>query len=317
MNHRLLEALQRHIPQESHTAGVAATPVPGLTSVCLQATSELTHAIAQPLVCLVLQGSKHVAMGAQSFQLEPGDSLLITADVPIVSQVTRASMAQPYIALAFELDLAVIAQLSAHLAPQRIPTHAPPYPHRNSTTVSHLGGHAGPISTQRCDAQVADVALRFMHLIEHPAAIPALHAPLTQELHYWLLAGRHGDAIRQLGRPGGRAQHIARAVSLLRAQFMQPLPIDRLADVAGMSVSSFHAHFRAATSLSPLQFQKQLRLIEAKRLMTLHGVPASSAAFAVGYESVPQFTREYGRMFGQSPAKDAKTMLPQRAVPAA
>ena len=153
---------------------------------------------------------------------------------------------------------------------------------------------------------VADVALRLMRLLERPEAVPLLHASLVRELHYWLLAGRHGAAIRRLGWPGSHAQRVARAVAVLRADFAQPLPVESLAALAGMSPSSFHQHFRAVTSLSPLQFQKQLRLIEARRLMLSEGASASSAAFAVGYESVPQFTREYGRLFGLPPVRDTQ-----------
>jgi AraC-like DNA-binding protein len=127
-------------------------------------------------------------------------------------------------------------------------------------------------------------------------------------MHYWLLAGRHGEAIRLLGWPYGHVQRVARAVALLRTEFAKPLPVERLAAMAGMSQSSFHQHFRAVTSLTPLQFQKQLRLIEARRLMLSEGATASSAAFAVGYESVTQFTREYGRMFGLPPVRDTKVM---------
>jgi AraC-like DNA-binding protein len=125
----------------------------------------------------------------------------------------------------------------------------------------------------------------------------------VREMHYWLLAGRHGAAIRGLGWPNSHAQRVARAVAVLRTDFRHPLRVEHLAAAAGMSPSSFHQHFRAVTSLSPLQFQKQLRLIEARRLMLAEGISASSAAYAVGYESVPQFTREYARMFGLPPVR--------------
>ena len=129
-----------------------------------------------------------------------------------------------------------------------------------------------------------------------------------REMHYWLMAGRHGDAIRRLGWPDGHVERIGRAVAILRRDYAQALPVTDLAAIAGMSVSSFHQHFRAVTSLSPHQFQKQLRLIEARRLMQVDGRTASQAAHAVGYESVPQFTREYGRLFGRPPAQDARTV---------
>ena len=146
--------------------------------------------------------------------------------------------------------------------------------------------------------------MRLMRLLDRPASVPMLHAQLVRELHYWLLAGRHGAMIRRLGRPESHAQRVGRAIAVLRAEFARPLPIERLAATAGMSRSSFHQHFRSLTSLSPLQFQKQLRLIEARRLMVSDGASASRAAFAVGYESVPQFTRDYGRMFGRTPVRD-------------
>lgn len=152
---------------------------------------------------------------------------------------------------------------------------------------------------------VADCALRLVHLLERPEAAAVLRSSIVKELHYWLLAGRHGAAIRRLALAGGHVQRVARATAILRAEFTRPLPVERLAAAAGMSLSSFHQHFRAVTRLSPLQFQKQLRLLEARRLMAGDGLSASAAAFAVGYGSVSQFTREYGRMFGVPLRRDA------------
>jgi AraC-like DNA-binding protein len=145
-----------------------------------------------------------------------------------------------------------------------------------------------------------------MRLVDHPAPLRVLQAQLVREMHYWLMAGRHGAAIRRLGAADGHLRRVARAVALLRAEFARPLPVERLAAEAGMSPSSFHQHFRAATSLSPRQFQKRLRLIEARRLMLAEGIGASGAAYAVGYESVPQFTRDYGRLFGSPPVRDMR-----------
>jgi AraC-like DNA-binding protein len=283
----LFEAVSRYVEAHARQGSVVQTPIPGLSTVRATEPSGLLHAIAQPLVCLVLQGSKQVAMGAQTFEFSAGESLLITADVPTVSQITRASAAAPYLSIALELSLPVIADLSAQMG------------------VVPRGDHV-PVHVDPTDAEVADVALRLMRLLERPEAVPLLHASLVRELHYWLLAGRHGAAIRRLGWPGSHAQRVARAVAVLRADFAQPLPVESLAALAGMSPSSFHQHFRAVTSLSPLQFQKQLRLIEARRLMLSEGASASSAAFAVGYESVPQFTREYGRLFGLPPVRDTQ-----------
>jgi AraC-like DNA-binding protein len=290
MTQTLLQAVRQYVDTYADPAGIAQTPIAGLTTIRSTTPSGLLHAISQPLVCLVLQGSKQVAMGMQTFSFGAGDSLLITADVPTVSQITCASAEAPYLSLVLELDPAVIADLAMQM--------------KEETTIAD----GTPVRVQPTDAEVADAALRLMRLLDRPASIPVLHAQLVRELHYWLLEGKHGAAIRRLGWPDGHAQRVGRAVAVLRAEFARPLSVDRLAATAGMSASSFHHHFRAVTSLSPMQFQKQLRLIEARRLMMSEGRTASSAAFAVGYESVPQFTREYGRMFGLPPGKDMEAV---------
>jgi AraC-like DNA-binding protein len=281
----LLDAVRRHAEAHADVDGIARTSIPGLTAVRATARSDLVYAISRPLVCLVLQGAKHVTMGTQGFAFSAGDSLLITADVPTVSQITRASIAAPYLSLVLELDLAAIADVAAQMEAAPVADHS-------------------PVRVDPTDAEVADTALRLMRLLDRPEAVPVLWTQLVREMHYWLLVGRHGTAIRRLGWPDGQVQRVARAVAVLRAEFARPLPVGRLAAAAGMSPSSFHQHFRAVTSLSPLQFQKQLRLIEARRLMLSDGATASSAAFAVGYESVSQFTREYRRMFGLPPVRD-------------
>ncbi|SEM19262.1 transcriptional regulator, AraC family [Pseudoxanthomonas sp. GM95] len=298
MTETLLTVVRRYTEAHADGAGLARTPIPGLTTIRSTTPTELDHAISRPLACLVLQGSKQVTTGTRSHSFDAGDSLLITADVPTVSQITRASAVAPYLSLVLDLDAAVIADLSAQMP-----------------AVSHRPGEA--VRAEPTEAEVTDAALRLMRLLDRPAALPVLHAQLVRELHYWLLAGRHGDAIRQLGWPEGHVQRVARAVALLRAEYTQPLPVERLAAAAGMSASAFHQHFRSVTSLSPLQFQKQLRLIEARRLMRSDGVTASSAAFTVGYESISQFTREYGRMFGLPPVRDTQRIrrAANRAAP--
>lgn len=288
----LLEAVRRYA--EAHPAdGPIVTPIPGLMVVRATAPSALMHDVQRPLACLVQQGSQRVSAGTRTVEFSAGESLLVSADIPTVSQITRASAATPYYSLVLELDPALIADLIAQMAP---PQQTDP----------------APLRVDRTDAETADAALRLMALLDRPQALPVLTTQLVREMHYWLLAGRHGDAIRKLGWPDGHVQRVARAVSLLRREYTRPVPVERLAAEAGMSTSAFHQHFKAVTSLSPLQFQKQLRLIEARRLMQSQGANASRAAYAVGYESVPQFTREYGRMFGRPPAADARAMVQDR-----
>ena len=282
----LLDIADRHALKNADTDGVAPTSLVGVSIVRMATPSGLVHAISRPLACLVLRGEKRVSMGGRDFTFGAGESLLITADVPTISQVTRATPGQPYLSLVIELDPALVTELAAMV--ETVPIH----------------GEA-PVQVNATDPDVADAALRLVRLLDRPAAIPALGTQLLRELHYWLLAGRHGAAIRRLGWPDGHAHRILRAVNMLRAKHATAMSVEQLAAAAGMSASSFHQHFRAATSLSPLQFQKRLRLIEARRLMIAEGATASAAGLAVGYESVPQFTREYARLFGLPPAKEA------------
>ena len=197
MTEPLLDAVRRYVAAHADRAGVAQTPVPGLTTIRSTAPSGLVHAISQPLVCLVLQGSKQVAMGTESFQFNAGDSLLITADVPTVSQITRASADVPYLSLVLDLDPALIAELALQMG-----------------TASATEG--GALRMEPTDQEVADAALRLMRLLDRPEALPVLHAQRVRELHYWLLAGRHGPAIRRLGWPDGHAQRIARGSGTAR-----------------------------------------------------------------------------------------------------
>lgn len=285
MDTSLLDAVRRYADAHAGRDGAAPTPIPGLTAIRAAARTELSYQIQRPLVCLVLQGAKQVTTGSQSLTFRAGDSLVITADVPTVSQITEASLATPYYSLVLDLDPAVIATLAADMA-------------------ASGDADGAPVRIESTDRDVADTAVRLMRLLDRPAALPVLQPALLREFHYWLLAGRHGAAIRRLGLPDSHVRRVARAVALLRAEYAQRLPVERLAEVAGMSPSAFHQHFRAVTSLSPLQFQKQLRLIEARRLMLAERANASQAANAVGYESVQQFTREYGRMFGKPPMRD-------------
>src|SRR5690606_7678719 len=284
----LLDCIRRHT--DLQVPGSVETAIPGLILVCATTPSELKHSLERPVVCLVRQGAKRVASGTRELEFAAGDSLVVTADVPATSRIVRASAAEPYYAVAVLLDAALIADLGAEMG---------------SPTETDLPR----LEVARTEPEVADAVLRLLQLLDQPDARPVLHAERMRQLHYWLLAGRHGPPLHPLGPPGGPVLRHARPVALLRREFATPLPVARLAAEAGMSASAFHRHFRNVTSLTPLQFQKQLRLLEARRLLRSQGATASRAAYAVGYESVPQFTREYGRMFGRPPAKDARTAM--------
>ncbi len=276
-----------------------ATPIPGVGIGRAPSPTGIQRTLYKPLACLILQGAKQVTVGLATHEFAAGQTAIVRADVPASSRIIRASPAEPYLALAVDLDLGVLAELAAQLDPPA------------------AGSGDPPVLVAATQAAVADCALRLMRLLDRPDAIPVLSASLLRELHYWLLTGPQGSVLRALGRPNGVGQRIARAVAILRAEFDRPVRVERLAAAAGMSPSSFHQHFRAVTSLSPIQFQKRLRLIEARRLMLGEGLSASRAAFRVGYESVSQFTREYGRTFGCPPARDVRVARDPRAARAA
>ena len=247
---------------------------------------ELQAAVSKPLVAMLLQGRKRVTTSIASYDYGPGESMVIAADVPTVSQITEASIRHPYYSLVLELDIAILRELQ--------------------DVVSAEKGNTPSVLVEPFDADVADAAYRLVRLLKQHEVIKLLGHGLLRELHYWLLRSVHGSAIRALGVVDSHTERVSRAVAILRKGFMRPIRIEELAGEAGMSVSVFHQHFRAVTTLSPLQFQKQLRLIHARRLMVADGVSIAQAAYAVGYASVSQFTREYARMFEVPPGRDIR-----------
>lgn len=282
----LFELCRRYADTHADRSGVAATPVPGLTIVRALHPGDLQAAINKPLIAMLLQGRKCVTTGTERFDYGPGEAMVIAADVPTISQITQASLHHPYYSLVLELDTAILRELQA-LAP--------------------AGQGDGPyVGIEPMNAGVADAAYRLARLFDDPPALAVLGEGLRRELHYWLLRSVHGAAIRALGAAESYSARISRAVAVLRKDFTRTISVEELAGVAGMSVSVFHQHFRAITTTSPLQFQKQLRLIHARRLMLTEGTAIAQAAYRVGYASVSQFTREYARMYGVPPGRDRR-----------
>ena len=286
MAEALKRAVWRYADQHAYDDGMVATSIPGVRMMRVYAPTGVIRTLYKPLVCLVLSGAKQVIAGTAVHAFAAGQSLIVSVDRPIIGRVVCASRDEPYLALALDLDMGVMREVMGEVA-----AVGEPAPHDDS------------LFLEDTSEAVADCALRLVRLLDRPDAIPVLRPSIVKEMHYWLLAGRHGAAIRRLALADGHVQRVARAVAILRAEFTQPIPVERLAAAAGMSLSSFHQHFKAVTSLSPLQFHKQLRLLEARRLMLSDELSASRAAFEVGYESVPQFTREYARMFGAPPRR--------------
>jgi AraC-like DNA-binding protein len=295
----LKQAIIRYANLHANADGLAVTPIPGLRMMCAPAPSGPMWSIYKPLVCLVLQGAKQMTIGVETGEFSAGQSVLVTLDMPVTGRITQASRDRPYLALAVELDAATINEIVTELG----------------LSQTQVQGPNLPLFVDDTDAATLECAVRLMRLLDRPEAAPVLRPAIMKELHYWLLAGRHGASLRSLTVPDGDAQRIAAAVKILRAEFDRPISVHQLAASSGMSVSTFHRRFKAMTSLTPIQFQKQLRLIEARRLMLTAGQTASRAAFEVGYESVSQFTREYARLFGAPPHRDTRGQTKRRLQP--
>lgn len=284
----LTQAVRSYASRHANSDGLALTPVQGLRMMSVDAPRTL-HSIYRPLVCLVLQGSKHLTVGLGKRVVSAGQSIIVTADMPVVGRIVEASPGAPYLAIAVELDMTVLRDVTLQLGG----AHA----QRVARTPASLA--------EETDVEILGCASRLMRLLDKPEAIPLLRPAILWELHYWLLSGQHGAALQSLSAPESYASRLAPAIAILRQEYRSRLSVDRLAAATAMSLTAFHKHFKNLTSLTPGQYQKRLRLIEARRLMLDEGCTATSAALEVGYESVSQFTREYRRMFRMPPKRDA------------
>ncbi|MCA8880018.1 MAG: AraC family transcriptional regulator [Rhodobacteraceae bacterium] len=265
-----------------------ATPVPGLTIVRSRAPTEIAPVLYEPLFCLVLQGAKQTSVDGRMLSFRAGQSLVVSHDRPSLSRIVEASAASPYLALALTLDVHVAAEIAAEME-----THG---------AVPEAAGGAvrvGPTSPGELDAMA-----RLFGLIGDAAAVRVLAPTIAREVHFHVLAAGHGAVLKRLGRRDSHASRITRAIAAIRRGYAGPLRIADLAGEAGMSASAFHEHFRDFTGTTPLQFQKHLRLMEARRLILEAGQGVAPAAYAVGYESPTQFSREYSRAFGVAPSRD-------------
>ena len=285
---QLMEAITAYAGRHADERGLALTPVPGLRMKVVSGPSCRFDAVYRPMACLILQGAKQLAVGAEERLTRAGQTLIVSADVPVAARIVEASPRRPYVAIAIDLDVALLRDTAMQL--QVAPPRTAPW--------------ARTLFSVDTEAAALDCAARLMRLIDRPEAIPLLRPGIVQELHYWLLAGPHGATLRGLANPRGHAQRLAPALALLRAEYRERPSVQRLAAAAAMSASNFHKHFKQVTSLTPGQYQKHLRLIEARRLMVEQGFSAISAALEVGYESASQFTRDYRRMFQAPPKRD-------------
>ncbi len=250
------------------------------------------HSVSNPCFCVIAQGSKEVFLGNERYQYDPAHYLLFTAELPVVSQVIEASQERPYLSLRLDLDPTLVGSVMVEAG------HPSP---RNHAAVR-------AINVSPLDASLLDAVVRLVRLLDTPAEAPFLAPLITREIVYRLLMGEQGDRLRHIAVQGGHTHRIARAIERLRNDFDQPLRMDDIAQELGMSTSGFHHHFKAVTAMSPLQFQKQMRLQEARRLMLGEDLDATSAAYYVGYGDASHFNREYKRLFGLPPMRDVERL---------
>ena len=254
--------------------------------------SECIYSLSVPAFCVIAQGSKEVLLGSDRYQYDPMHYLLATVELPVTSQILEASKVQPYLSLRLDLDPTLVGSVMVEAG----------HP------LSRSRAEVKAIDVSPLDAKLLDAAVRLVRLLDSPAEAHVLAPLIKREIIYRLLMGAQGMRLRQIAVLGGYTHHIARAVDRLRKDFDQPLRIESIAQELGMSVSGFHHHFKSVTAMSPLQFQKQLRLQEARRLMLGQNLDATSAAYRVGYDDASHFNREYKRLFGAPPMRDVERL---------
>ena len=253
--------------------------------------------VYRPSLCIVIQGAKQILFGEDRVDYGAMQCLIVSMELPASGRIAKASATEPYIGITIDFDIAMMREVIERMD-TKPPTDATPGPCVFVTDV---------------DDTLGECILRLIRMTQRPDAIPILYPSVMREIYYWLLSGMHGSEMRKLVLPGTHIDRVAKAIQALRLNFAQTLRVERLADLASMSPSSFHQHFKALTSMTPLQFQKQLRLLEARRLMATEAVNVADAAYQVGYESTSQFSREYSRMFGVPPKR---SMMNLKATPA-
>lgn len=254
--------------------------------------------VYNPSLCVIVQGQKRVLLEDEIYDYQPSEYLVVSVDLPVIGEVTRSSKDKPYLCLQIELDQHQLAELLV----------------QTSIPVDERASTERGIFVGNMDTTLNDCVLRLARLLEVPQDIPLL-APMTKrEVYYRLLNGPYGGVIAQLARTGSHMQRIFVAIQHLKTNYDKTVRVEELANQIGMSVSSFHAHFKTVTAMSPLQYQKRLRLLAARQIMLVEMQDAASTAHRVGYESPSQFSREYARMFGNPPGRDINRLMSAQAV---
>jgi AraC-like DNA-binding protein len=260
-----------------------ATGLPRVAMVRAEACSDQVY---EPMLHLVLQGTKSLSIGDQVLQFAPATYFVVPIDLPALGQICGETPGETYLALSLTLDPAVIAAMLTDLC-----------------EVEHDGeGKAFAVSA--AGPELIDAWLRMLRLVDRPQEVALLAPMIEREILFRVLQGPQGDMLRQIARPDGRLSQVRRTIDWIRLHFAEPFRVEPLAAMAGMSVAAFYRHFRAVTAMTPIQYQKRLRLLKARRQLLFEPHDAASVAFSVGYESASQFSREYARLFGMPPVRD-------------
>ncbi|RUU02512.1 AraC family transcriptional regulator [Mesorhizobium sp. USDA-HM6] len=282
----LAELIMRHAPD----SGMSSTAVARLSLIRANHPSAPVPAVYEASLCIIAQGSKRVSLADQSVVYDASSHLLVSVDLPLVGHVLEASPAAPYLCCKIDFDSAALADL--------LVTEGRASPRRDLPV----------LAVYPSDPELIDAACRLVRLLDRPESIGVLAPLVEREILYRLLTGPHGALLRQMASVDSHLNRVSRAIATIRNGFQAQLRIDEIAAASGMSASSLHAHFKAITRMTPLEYQKQLRLQEARRLMLADGASASTAGFAVGYDSPSQFSREYRRLFGAPPRQDIERL---------
>lgn len=275
------------IDHVAHAEGVTE-PLPGLRLRRASTPSPMGHGVSFPSFCLIGQGSKEIHLGDRRYAYDPDHYLVATAMLPISSRICEAAQDKPFLGFVLVLDPVMVGSVMVEAGK--------PAPAGRSELTA--------IDVSAVDAGLFDAAVRLLRLVDTPDDARFLAPLLQREIVYRLLMGEQGERMRQITTLGGESNRISAAIDRLRANFDKPMRVDDLAQDLGMSVSGFHHHFKQVTAMSPLQFQKQLRLQEARRLMLSEDFDATTAGFRVGYDDASHFSREYKRLFGEPPLRD-------------
>lgn len=295
MNESDKQELETLIQKYSKNEGANDTPIPGVYAIRMSRTERILPRIYEPSLCIIVQGKKHAMLGDELYRYEPADYLIVSVDLPMIGRVIEASSDRPYLCIKIKLDLQLISELVLQL---------------NLTSGLDEANSRG-IFVGKLDGTISESVLRLARLMECPADIPFLAPSMIREIYYRLLRSKHGELVAQTALNGTNMQRIANVLQKIKNDLTRPLAIKDLAQIAGMSVSTFHVHFKTVTAMSPLQYQKRLRLIEARQIMLTSAIDVADTAYRVGYESPSQFNREYARMFGNSPGRDINHLKKQ------